>query len=153
MFRLLVDSILLIVTTTAKIVLPGKNKKGNMLSTVFALFLGISERIMIFEKNIFQKKRLFSHRLIRQGFIIVTSLLFMLSSVEWTDAPARTSLNASCIQAQTSEISTESVRISPIATIGFKGVFFYSYPAQQFFSVTRTVTDRPIFLLVCNIRI
>lgn len=153
LLSLVVESISLVVTTATTIVLPGKNKKGNLLSTVFALFLGISEKIMVFEKNIFHKKRLLGHRYIRQCFIIVASLLFLLTSVEWTDAPATNSITTSCAQTQTNNVSTESVSESPIVLIESKEAFSYSHSVRQFPAIIHAAPGVPIYLRVCNIRI
>ncbi len=67
-----------------KIILPSPNRKGNVLGSVFLWFIDIVERIIAFEKEIFHSSWLIRNRFVKQGLIIVTVFLFLLSSVEWT---------------------------------------------------------------------
>lgn len=79
--------------------MPGKHQKGNLLSTFFILFLGISEKIMAFEKKISCNTCLLTHRYVRQCFIITASLLFILASCEWPDAAlSRESLSGQVVE-------------------------------------------------------
>ncbi len=85
-FQLIMNIIFFSIHTLRKIILPGKHTSGNLLSTIFILFLGISERILIFEKNISTGKKLLQHRYCKKVFVIAASLLFLLTSVEWAEA-------------------------------------------------------------------
>ena len=67
-----------------KLILPGLNRKGNVLGTVFLWFIDIIEKIIAFEKETFQSSRLMKNRFVKQGLIIATVFLFLLSSIEWT---------------------------------------------------------------------
>ena len=67
-----------------QITLPTKEKKGNLLSSLFIFFVGIIERIANFEYGVFHMANLFRRKYIKQSLLIVASLLFLLSSLEWT---------------------------------------------------------------------
>lgn len=66
------------------LVLPGRKRKGNILSSVFVFFVGTVELLGRFEKEAFQMAALVKQKHVRKGVIAFTAFLFLLSSVEWT---------------------------------------------------------------------
>ncbi len=83
-FDLLFDIILLTIGVIKDIVLPNRKRKGNVLKSMFTFFVGIIEILARFEYGLFQMTKIFKHRYIRQGIIIISAFLFLLSSFEWT---------------------------------------------------------------------
>lgn len=81
---LLLDIVLLTISTIKQLVLPSYKRKGNILHSVFVFFIGTIEILNRFEHGIFQMAKIFKHRYIRQGVIIISTFLFLLSSFEWT---------------------------------------------------------------------
>ncbi len=71
-----------------KTVLPGRSRKGNVLGSIFIFFIAIAEKIILFEQNILHSSWLVKNRFVKQGLIIATTFLFLVSSVEWTADPA-----------------------------------------------------------------
>jgi hypothetical protein len=87
-----------------KVILPTRGRKGNLLSSLLAFFVGLLERIVSFEKSVLQRPVIFTHKYVKQGLLIAVGLLFLLSSFEWTvGSPANTAVNgspevAACVQ-------------------------------------------------------
>jgi hypothetical protein len=54
-----------------------------ILNSVFVFFIETVEILNRFEHGIFQMTKIFKHRYIRQGVIIISVFLFLLSSFEW----------------------------------------------------------------------
>jgi hypothetical protein len=81
---LLFDIILLTIGVIKEIVLPNRKRKGNLLNSLFVFFVGTVEILDHFEYGIFQMTKIFKHKYIRQGVIIISAFLFLLSSFEWT---------------------------------------------------------------------
>ena len=99
-FLFLFDIILLAIGVIKQIVLPNRRRKGNILNSILVFFIGLVEILNHFEYGIFQMSKVLKHRYVRQGLIITTAFLFLLSSFEWTNEKEinRTSLNASVIE-------------------------------------------------------
>jgi hypothetical protein len=99
-FVLLFDIILLNIGVIKDIVLPNRKRKGNLLNSLFVFFVGTVEILDHFEYGIFQMTKIFRHRYIRQGVIIISAFLFLLSSFEWSSEKEinRTFLNANVTQ-------------------------------------------------------
>ena len=154
-FLLLTDTVFFSIKIVRKIMLPGKYRKGNLLSTAFILFLGVSERVMIFEKNVSVSKRLLTHRYIRQSFIIAASLLFLLTSFEWNDTPDIKFKTAACQQTetQTASVSARSCIVSPSIVIDTNKNFSNSYTGLISATSVYIAPRVPVFLRVRNIRI
>lgn len=66
------------------IVLPGRNRKGNVLGSLFLFFIEMAQKIIAFEQDILHSSWLAKNRFVKQGLIFVTAFLFLVSSVEWT---------------------------------------------------------------------
>lgn len=65
-------------------VLPGRNRKGNVLGSLFLFFIEMAQKIVAFEQDILHSSWLAKNRFAKQGLIIATAFLFLVSSVEWT---------------------------------------------------------------------
>lgn len=85
---LLIHIILTAYLLLKKIVLPGRNRKGNVLGSLFLFFITIAEKLIVFEQNILNSSWLIKNRFVKQGLIIASAFLFLISSVEWTAATA-----------------------------------------------------------------
>ena len=85
-FILLLDIVLLTIRIITHIVLPNRKRKGNLLNSLFVFFVGTVEILNHFEYGIFQMAKVFKHKYVRQGVIIISAFLFLLSSFEWTRA-------------------------------------------------------------------
>lgn len=83
------DILLLLCQTVTDIVLPGRRRKGNILTNVFLFFASLVESLVAFEKSLFRSPFLFNRKYIRQGIFIFSWLLFVLSYLEWP-GPIRT---------------------------------------------------------------
>ena len=83
-WQLLIDILFFGYKTVKQIKLPAKGKKGNLLSSVFIFFVGIIERIANFEYGVFHMADLLRRKYIKQSLLIGATLLFLLSSLEWT---------------------------------------------------------------------
>jgi hypothetical protein len=83
-FVLLRDITLLIIAIIKHIILPNRKRKGNILNSILVFFIELIAILNRFEYGIFQMTKLFKHRYIRQGVIIISAFLFLLSSFEWS---------------------------------------------------------------------
>jgi len=83
-FLLIIDILLFAFDTGGQLILPRKGKKGNVLSTIFIFFTGIIERLDGFEYGVFRMANLLKQKYIKQSLLIIATLLFLLSSFEWT---------------------------------------------------------------------
>ncbi len=83
-FVLFLEVVLLSIRIIKNVVLPNRKRKGNILNSVFVFFVGTVEILNRFEYGIFQMKKIFQHKYVRQGVIIIGAFLFLLSSLEWT---------------------------------------------------------------------
>ncbi len=66
-----------------KIILPGRNSKGNMLTTIFIFFGGIIDRLNYFQNGSFNMASICRKKYVRQTILIVGGILFLLSLFEW----------------------------------------------------------------------
>lgn len=83
-WQLLIDILFFGYRIVKQIKLPNREKKGNLLSSLFIFFVGIIERLGSFEYGVFRLANLLGRKYIKQSLLIVASLLFLLSSLEWT---------------------------------------------------------------------
>jgi hypothetical protein len=79
-----------------QVILPTLTRKGNLLSSLFVLFTEIIEQVISFAEAVARVPRAFalpatldrtwaySRNYLRQGMLIATWSLFILSSVEWS---------------------------------------------------------------------
>lgn len=81
---LLINIVLMGYQMIRQIVLPGRNRKGNVLSSLFLFFVDLAEKVFAFEQNILHSSWLLKNRFAKQALIIATGFLFLVSSVEWT---------------------------------------------------------------------
>jgi hypothetical protein len=78
--------LLLFYTTGKQLVLPGKNKKGNLFSSFFTLFSGLAEKLLALEKDIFGRSWLLRLRYVKTGLVLIAYLFFVLTAFEWQGA-------------------------------------------------------------------
>ncbi len=87
-YALLYEIILFIIGIVKQLILPTSKRKGNILQSVFIFFIGLVAIINRFEYGMFKMSAIFRQKNIRQLVIVISSLLFLLSSLEWTRAEA-----------------------------------------------------------------
>ena len=83
-YLLIIDILRFSYKTVSQVILPNRRKKGNLLSILFNLFVGIIERVAGFEHGVFLMANILKRKYIKQSLLIVTGFLFLLTSVEWT---------------------------------------------------------------------
>jgi hypothetical protein len=71
-----------------EVILPNRSRKGNLLSSLLAFFVGLLERGAAFERSILRRPVVFTHKYVKQGVIVAVGFLFLLSSFEWTVGPS-----------------------------------------------------------------
>lgn len=103
-----------------QVTLPTKSRKGNLLSSLFLLFTGLTEQIISSAEAIARMPRTFrtpakldiawtfSQKYLRRGLLIAAWALFILSSLEWTNA--RTALEGSPATEQQENISGQVIK-------------------------------------------
>jgi cytochrome c biogenesis protein CcdA len=84
-FVLVIDVLVFTYKTIGQIVLPTRKTKGNLLSSLFIFFIGIIERLNLFEHGIFSIPAFFRKRYVKQFIFIIGFILFLLSLFEWTE--------------------------------------------------------------------
>lgn len=90
-FFFILDTLLFSYSVSKQVILPARRKKGNLLYSLFILFVGIVERVDNFEYGVFQMANLLRRKYVKQSLLIAASLLFLLSSLEWSgEASANT---------------------------------------------------------------
>ena len=83
-YLLIIDILRFSYKTASQVILPNRRKKGNLLSILFNLFVGIIERVAGFEYGVFLMANILKRKYIKQSLIIVAGFLFLLSSIEST---------------------------------------------------------------------
>ncbi|QEC55701.1 hypothetical protein [Flavisolibacter ginsenosidimutans] len=63
-------------------ILPNRKRKGNLLNVLFLLYIGVIESVRDFEHRNFKMADLLQNRLVRKGLMLVTFLLYFLTSFE-----------------------------------------------------------------------
>ena len=81
---IILDILLFSYSIARQIALPARGKKGNLLYSLFIFFVGVIERIGNFEHGVFHMANFFRRKYIKQSLLVVASVLFLLSSLEWT---------------------------------------------------------------------
>ncbi|MGN6601484.1 MAG: hypothetical protein ACTHK8_03480 [Ginsengibacter sp.] len=66
--------------------MPTKNRKGNILSSLFNFFIGTIEILNRFEIGLFQMAKLFRQKHVKQAIIIASAFLLLLTTFEWVPA-------------------------------------------------------------------
>lgn len=79
---LAIDILLHCIEVTRKIVLPGKKRKGNLLSSIFLLYVGTLESLYKFEHQSFRMSAILKKKYVRTGLMLIAGLLLILSSFE-----------------------------------------------------------------------
>ena len=70
--------------TLKQIILPGRNRRGNILSSLFIFFAGIIDRLNYFQHGTFNMASFTKKKYVKQTILIVGGILFLLSLFEWT---------------------------------------------------------------------
>jgi len=70
-FVLAIDIFLFAFNTIRQIILPGKRKRGNLLSSLFIFFVGIIERFDSFEYGVFRMANLLKLKYIKRSLLII----------------------------------------------------------------------------------
>src|SRR5712692_4924072 len=72
----------------SQIHLPSRKHKGNLLSSLFILAVGIVDSLIVFEQNILRTPKifpiLFRSRYIKQGMKIAAAILIIIYAFEWS---------------------------------------------------------------------
>ncbi|HEY4285956.1 MAG TPA: hypothetical protein VGN00_02545 [Puia sp.] len=102
-YKLIIDLVLLTYAVIRQVILPNRRQKGNLLSSMFLLFAGLTDRLITFRKNMIMMpwstteraiapwittSWIYSKKYLRHGMVIASWALFILSSFEWS-GPAR----------------------------------------------------------------
>ncbi|MDQ6763057.1 MAG: hypothetical protein M3015_10590 [Bacteroidota bacterium] len=158
LFRLVIDIFVLSYKIIRQISLPNRKRKGNLLSSLFVFFIGIIERLNIFEHGFFSMAVLFRKKYIKHGIFILGVILFLLSLFEWTgeerissqiettakEQPSTSGLYETVIARYGKEV-TDHYKIFPYKThLAFTAAFNSAFP----FSFTKNR-----FLLIRCLRI
>lgn len=101
---LVLDIFQLTVRLGREIVLPGKKEKGNLLSTFFLFFIALVEKLHGFEHGAFKMNAFFKNRYIKTGFVLITGLLFFLTSYEYSGTPVKSKEEVSWLEKRTEDI-------------------------------------------------
>jgi hypothetical protein len=119
LYKLIIDLVLLGCEVMKQVILPNRKRKGNLLSSLFLLFAGLTDCLITFRQNMttlwtsakltaapwVTTSWIYGKKYIRQGMIIATWVLFILSSFEWS-GPVQS------LPAQNQQKTTESVQLS-----------------------------------------
>lgn len=155
---LIIDIFLFAYNTIRQVILPGKRKKGNLLSSLFIFFVGIIERLGSFEYGVFQAGNLLKQKYIKQSLIVVAGLLFLLSSFEWT-GEKNIRNNTSNYTTQLSEAAVTNATVSNqrlVRAYSKTVLLFRAYPSYRNIlqSSSSTISSSvKTFLLIRSIRI
>lgn len=85
-FRLVVDLVLMTWGVVRNLVLPTRGRKGNILSSLHDLYIGLVDLIAGFERAILPRAVVFDNRYVKRVLVLVSCFLFLLSSLEWPPA-------------------------------------------------------------------
>ena len=154
---LTIDIFLFAYNTIRQIILPGKRKKGNLLSILFIFFIGIIERLGSFEYGVFRMTNLLKQKYIKRSLLIIAGLLFLLSSFEWT-GEKNVSNNAGNYTAQFTDAGVKNVTVSNrrlVRAYSKTVLLFRAYPSYKNIlqSSSAISSSVKIFLLIRSIRI
>jgi hypothetical protein len=151
-----------------QVVLPNRKRKGNLLSSLFHLFTGLTEQVISFGNAVvcipraagkpfmgqaaLGKAWTFSRRYLRQGMLIAAWALFILSSLEWVGpnnfsrepAASEQQDGLAAQPAQRQDIAIREESRTPVAAITYRYTLpLSSHPPAS--SIHR-------WLLLCTIR-
>lgn len=82
LWRLLLRLVVLTIGLGKQTILPNRKRKGNLLNVLFLFYIGLIESVRDFEHHSFKMANLLQNRLARKGLMLVTFLLFFLTSFE-----------------------------------------------------------------------
>jgi hypothetical protein len=155
LFLLLTDILFLAWRSVRQLVLPNTKTKGNILSSIFYLFIGILEKVYHFEHGFLSMAKIFRKKYPRQVFLITIMLLFFLSSSEWTKIAGPATNEKGQQTAQVSIPATEVKKKQNFSAQNHLGLeTFYSTNNQghpHFHCSIKLPCKK--FLLICSLRI
>lgn len=152
---LIIDILVFAFNICRHLILPGKRKKGNLLSSLFIFFTGIIERLGSFEYGIFRMADLLKRRYIKQSLLIVAAVLFLLSSFEWTGDKTVYN-NPSEYTVHLSDAGTRAITVSNHGkTTSYSNALFKQYSPHTNICLRSSIETSSVkkFLLIRNIRI
>ena len=156
-FILIIDVFLFAYKTGKEIILPGKRRKGNLLSSLLIFFIGVIERLDGFEHGVFRMANLLRKKYIKQSLLVITFLLFLLSSLEWTKEKALININTNrSEQVSNNGISKETVgKCVEISSHSEVTSRYSDFPVYKniFQSNTSLTPSVKTYLLIRNLRI
>lgn len=82
LWRIIVRLFFLLCQLGRQVILPNRRRKGNLLNTLFLFYIGVIESIQHFEHRQFKLSELFQNKLVRRGLMLLSFLLFLLTSFE-----------------------------------------------------------------------
>ena len=80
--RLIIDIFLLGMKVIKQLVLPNKYRSGNIISSLLVFFIGLVDRLYLFEHGFFKMGNLFRLQYVRRTVVIIAGILFILASFE-----------------------------------------------------------------------
>jgi len=83
-YLLVADILLLGFNLIKTLNIPTRKRKGNLLSSLFIFFIGLIEKLNLFEHGVFSIALLFKKKYVRKIILVIGFLLFLLSLFEWT---------------------------------------------------------------------
>lgn len=119
---LVIDIFLYTITTGRRLNLPTKKKKGNVISTLFVYFIGIIERLHLFEHGNFAMATLFRKKHVKQAIYILGFVFFLLSLFEGTGDQK---FCVSCTTASAKQLNSQVT--FPLKTVSQHHVVEYCY--------------------------
>ena len=162
--RLLGNQLMIVIKKIIQqVVLPGRNQKGNLLSTILLLFIELTTLLIQFPWDFsidFIKRWKYYNRfnyLVKKSVLITGCFLFLLSSFEWCyGKESREACTIVQIEQQC-DISATCVNVSDSKTLQKRICYYYQstheLPTPDFRFYSPHVSPTSIYLIHCNFRI
>ena len=83
--NVVVDIFLLGIKAIKQLVLPGRNKSGNLISSLLIFFIDLVERLSLFQHG--SMTNIFNFKYLRRTVVLIAGTLFILASFECTFQP------------------------------------------------------------------
>ena len=81
-WSLFIDLFLIVCQTIKQVMLPDRKRKGNVITSLFILFINIIKRLNHFEYGVFSMAKILKQKYIQQPILIIGGILLMLSFIE-----------------------------------------------------------------------
>lgn len=157
-FALVIDIVLFGFKIIKQVSLPGRKRRGNLLSSLFIFFIGIVERLNFFEHGIFNMTALFRKKYVKKAFFTMGFILFLLSLFEWTgdcsfyNNFASTSTGRFSLTTEKKTVVSKEERVILIADKVNAHYQLSDFTSVHFPSFTH-IPRQKRFLLNCSLRI